>query len=121
MKSRWHIPSPLPPFDRKALETAVALIRKARYSLVAVGLTMNRSHATGELREFVGKHRLPVVTTLIAKGQVPEEGSQLVGVLGRARREMVAAKLVEPGRPVGGHEKKALRGALSATGEPSST
>ncbi|MHB8907667.1 MAG: thiamine pyrophosphate-binding protein [Syntrophales bacterium] len=83
-------PPPLPPFDRKALEKAAALIRKARYPLVAVGLTMNRAQATGELREFVGKHRLPVVTTLMAKGQVPEEGPDLVGVLGRARRELVA-------------------------------
>ncbi|MHB9099459.1 MAG: thiamine pyrophosphate-binding protein [Syntrophales bacterium] len=83
-------PAPLPPIDRESLETAAALIKKARYPLVAVGLTMNRAQATGELREFVGKHRLPVVTTLMAKGQVPEEGPQLVGVLGRARREMVA-------------------------------
>ena len=83
-------PPSLPPFDRKALEMAAALIKKARYPLVAVGLTMNRAQATGELREFVGRHRLPVVTTLMAKGQVPEEGPQLVGVLGRARREMVA-------------------------------
>jgi len=83
-------PPPLPPVDRKSLETAIALIKKARYPLVAVGLTMNRAQATGELREFVGKHHLPVVTTLMTKGQVPEEGPHLVGVLGRARREMVA-------------------------------
>lgn len=83
-------PPPLPPFDPKALERAAALIKKARYPLVAVGLTMNRAQATGELREFVGKHRLPVVTTLMAKGQVPEEGPQVAGVLGRARRELVA-------------------------------
>ncbi len=83
-------PPPLPSFDQKALERAVALLQKARHPLVAVGLTMNRAEATGELREFVGKHRLPVVTTLMAKGQVPEDGPQLVGVLGRARREMVA-------------------------------
>jgi acetolactate synthase-1/2/3 large subunit len=57
---------------------------------VAIGLTMNRAGATRELCEFVKKHRLPVVTTLMAKGHVPEEGSQLVGVVGRARRDIVA-------------------------------
>ena len=82
--------SPLPLFDRKALKRAIELISKARYPLVAVGLTLNRAQATGELREFVGKYRLPVVTTLMAKGQVPEDGLQLVGVVGRARREIVA-------------------------------
>ena len=81
---------PVPPFDQRALKRAIELISKARYPLVAVGLTLNRAQATGELREFVGRHRLPVVTTLMAKGQVPEEGPQMVGVLGRARREIVA-------------------------------
>ena len=80
----------LPPFDRKTLKRAIEVIEKARYPLVAVGLTMNRARATGELREFVGRHRLPVVTTLMAKGHIPEDGPQLVGVLGRARREIVA-------------------------------
>ena len=83
-------PHPLPPFDRQALKKAEALIRKAQYPIVAVGLTMNRAGATKELRDFVAKHRLPVVTTLMAKGQVAEEGSQLVGVVGRARRDIVA-------------------------------
>jgi len=82
--------SSLPPFDQKTLKKAMGLIQKAKYPLVAVGLTMNRAGATRELREFVGKHCLPVVSTLMAKGQVAEEGSQFVGVLGRARREMVA-------------------------------
>ncbi len=66
------------------------LLRNAKYPLVAIGLTMNRAGATRELREFVDKHRLPVVTTLMAKGQIAEEGSQLVGVVGRARRDIVA-------------------------------
>jgi acetolactate synthase-1/2/3 large subunit len=86
------VPAPpsLAPFDQKSLKEAEALIRKSSYPLVAVGLTMNRARATRELREFIGKHRLPAVTTLMAKGQVAEDGSQLVGVVGRARRDIVA-------------------------------
>ena len=51
--------SSLPPLDQKALKKAIKLIQKAEYPLIAVGLTMNRAGATPELREFVGKHRLP--------------------------------------------------------------
>lgn len=72
------------------LRKAEDLITRAKYPLVAVGLTMNRAGATKELQEFISKHRLPVVTTLMAKGQIKEEGSQLVGVVGRARRDIVA-------------------------------
>ena len=78
------------PFDKNSLKKAEELMQKAHYPLVAVGLTMNRARATRELRQFIDKHRLPVVTTLMAKGQVAEEGSQLVGVVGRARRDIVA-------------------------------
>jgi len=84
------VPASMPPFAEGSLRKAEELMRKAKYPLVAVGLTMNRAGATRELREFIAKHRLPVVTTLMAKGQIPEEGSQLVGVVGRARRDIVA-------------------------------
>ncbi|RPJ80013.1 MAG: thiamine pyrophosphate-binding protein, partial [Acidobacteria bacterium] len=66
------------------------LLRAARYPLVAVGLTANRSGCTGALRAVVNKHRLPVVSTLMAKGHVPDSDPMFVGVLGRARRELVA-------------------------------
>jgi acetolactate synthase-1/2/3 large subunit len=81
---------PIPPIDPKSLAKAEELLRKARYPLVAVGLTMNRAGATRELRQFVDRNRLPVVTTLMAKGQILEDGSQLVGVVGRARRDIIS-------------------------------
>jgi len=84
------VPALTAPFDEKALARATELIQKAQYPLVALGLTMNRCHATSELRAFIEKHQLPVVCTLMAKGHVAEEGSQFVGVIGRARRDIVA-------------------------------
>jgi acetolactate synthase-1/2/3 large subunit len=84
------VPPAIPSFDPKAFARVEELLRKANYPLVAIGLTMNRAGATRELVEFVNKHKLPVVTTLMAKGHIPEEGSQLVGVVGRARRDIVA-------------------------------
>jgi acetolactate synthase-1/2/3 large subunit len=77
-------------FDEISFQRALELIRRAEYPLIAVGLTMNRARATAELREFVHKHNLPVVCTLMAKGQIEESDPHFVGVLGRARRDIVA-------------------------------
>ncbi len=79
-----------PAFKEESLRKAEALIRKAKYPLAAIGLGMNRAGATGELRNFISKHRLPVVCTLMAKGHVPETSPYFAGVLGRARRDVVA-------------------------------
>jgi acetolactate synthase-1/2/3 large subunit len=73
-----------------SLEAAEEALRSARFPLVAVGLTMNRAGATDALRAFVEKHQLPVVSTMMAKGHVPEAGGHFVGVVGRARRDIVA-------------------------------
>ncbi|HSR09830.1 MAG TPA: thiamine pyrophosphate-binding protein, partial [Thermodesulfobacteriota bacterium] len=83
-------PTAFPPFDPKSLSRAEELLSQAKHPLVAIGLTMNRAGATEEFVQFVNKHRLPVVTTLMAKGHIPEQGSTLVGVVGRARRDIVA-------------------------------
>ena len=73
-----------------ALARAEAAIRSARFPLVAVGLTMNRAGATDALAALVERHGLPVVSTMMAKGHVPEGGGHFVGVVGRARRDIVA-------------------------------
>lgn len=74
----------------ESLQGAEAALRSARFPLVAVGLTMNRAGATEALQAFVERHRLPVVSTMMAKGHVPDEGGRFVGVIGRARRDVVA-------------------------------
>jgi acetolactate synthase-1/2/3 large subunit len=74
----------------RSLATAEAALRSARYPLVAVGLTLNRAAATDALRAFVERHQLPTVSTMMAKGHVPESGGHFVGVVGRARRDIVA-------------------------------
>jgi acetolactate synthase I/II/III large subunit len=79
-----------PAASADSLRQAEAALRAARFPLVAVGLTMNRADATASLRQFVERHRLPVVSTMMAKGHVPAEGGTFVGVVGRARRAIVA-------------------------------
>jgi acetolactate synthase-1/2/3 large subunit len=81
---------PIAPAPAETLAWAEKAIRAARRPLVAVGLTMNRAGATAALRAFLERHRLPVVSTLMAKGQAPEDGPLFAGVVGRARREIVA-------------------------------
>ncbi|MBE3072672.1 MAG: thiamine pyrophosphate-binding protein, partial [Acidobacteria bacterium] len=84
-----RVPAPSP-LDERAFQQAAALLRQARHPLVAFGLTMNRAGATEGLRAFVDRHRLPSVCTQMAKGHIPEDGSRFVGVVGRARRDIVA-------------------------------
>jgi acetolactate synthase-1/2/3 large subunit len=82
---------PAPPAPAEASLAAMArALAGARYPLLAVGLTANRAGITGLLRQVAARHRLPVVSTLMAKGQVDESGPAFVGVLGRARRDMVS-------------------------------
>ncbi len=78
------------PASPDALARAEAAMRAARFPLVAVGLTMNRAGATGALAALVARHQLPVVCTMMAKGHVQEDGGHFVGVVGRARRDVVA-------------------------------
>ena len=87
--ARTERPAP-PPASADAIARAEAAMRSARFPLVAVGLTMNRADATAALAAFVERHQLPVVCTMMAKGHVPEDGGHFVGVVGRARRDIVS-------------------------------
>ena len=70
---------------------AEAALRAARFPLVAVGLTMNRAGATDALRAFVERHRLPVVSHDDGqRATCPRPAGTFVGVVGRARRDIVA-------------------------------
>jgi acetolactate synthase-1/2/3 large subunit len=87
----WRAKAEAPrPASPESLDRAEAALRSARFPLVAVGLTMNRAGATAALRAVVERHQLPTVSTMMAKGHVPENGGHFVGVVGRARRDIVA-------------------------------
>ncbi|MGH7846558.1 MAG: thiamine pyrophosphate-binding protein [Candidatus Binatia bacterium] len=71
-----------------AVQTALA---RSRRPLVVTGLTFTRSKATPQLCEFVEKQNLPFMSTLHAKGFLPENHPNWAGVLERARRSDVRA------------------------------
>jgi acetolactate synthase I/II/III large subunit len=84
-KAEAATPSP----GEAALAAMTSALAGARYPLLAVGLTANRADVTRLLREVVSRHRLPAVSTLMAKGHMDERSSSFVGVVGRARRDLV--------------------------------
>lgn len=73
-----------------AREVTRALARSRR-PLVATGLSFARSQACARLLHFIERQRIPFVSTLHAKGFLPETHPNWCGVLGRARRTNVQA------------------------------
>jgi acetolactate synthase-1/2/3 large subunit len=68
-----------------------AALEKSRRPLVVTGLTFTRSNAGGKLLRFVERQNLPFISTLHAKGFLPESHLHWAGVIGRARRTNVQA------------------------------
>jgi acetolactate synthase-1/2/3 large subunit len=67
------------------------VLRSARRPLLVTGLGLTRSRATRALLAFVDKQQMPFISTLHAKGCLPESHPCWAGVLGRARRSDVQA------------------------------
>jgi acetolactate synthase-1/2/3 large subunit len=76
--------------DELAQAVSAALEKRSR-PLVITGLTFTRSAAAQVLLQFIERQSIPFVTTLHAKGFLPESHSNFAGVIGRARRADVKA------------------------------
>ena len=85
-------PGPARPQPRKQAPPAHAaaevrrLLEAAERPLVVAGLTFTRSAARDRLLRFIETQRVPFVTTMHAKGFLPESHPGCLGVMGRARR-----------------------------------
>ena len=89
------LPRPVatPPVEAEpdwSAQVADALARSRRPILV-VGSSLTRSHAADTLLRFAETQHLPIVSTLHAKGMLPESHPLWAGVIGRARRTDVQA------------------------------
>ncbi len=73
----------------EARATLAAALSRSRRPLVITGLTFIRGGAADSLLRFIETHRLPFVSTLHAKGCLPESHPNWLGVIGRARRTNV--------------------------------
>jgi len=79
--------------DRSAELTGIvsAALARARRPLVVTGLSFTRSAAANDLLRFIERQGLPWVTTMHAKGFLPENHAHWAGVIGRARRSDMRA------------------------------
>ena len=73
---------PPEPWDPAAARAAAALIGKAERPVLYVGGGAVNGRATSELRSLAESARIPVVTTLMAKGAFPEDHELFAGVPG---------------------------------------
>jgi acetolactate synthase-1/2/3 large subunit len=68
-----------------------AALAQSRRPLIVTGLAFTRSKAAQRLLEFIERQNLPFMSTLHAKGFLPESHRNWAGVLERARRSDVRA------------------------------
>ena len=81
----------LPNLSPEIAKTVAAALAQSRRPLLLTGLTFTRSNAGQELLRFIERQQIPFVTTMHAKGFLPENHSNWMGVIGRARRTNVKA------------------------------
>jgi acetolactate synthase-1/2/3 large subunit len=77
--------------SRAAVTAVKAALAQSRRPLIVTGLTFTRSKAAKKLLQFIEKQNLPFMSTLHAKGFLPETHPNWAGVLERARRSDVRA------------------------------
>ena len=68
--------------DEGAVARAVALISQAERPVLYVGGGTLKSHASAELLAFAERTKMPVVTTLMARGAFPDSHDQHLGMPG---------------------------------------
>jgi acetolactate synthase I/II/III large subunit len=81
----------IPDLASEVTEAVGAALKRARRPLLVTGLTLTRSKVASQLLQFIGTQEIPFVSTLHAKGFLPENHANWVGVIGRARRTDVKA------------------------------
>jgi acetolactate synthase-1/2/3 large subunit len=68
--------------DLSRMDEAVRLIREAERPVLIAGNGVNISHAFAELREFSEKLSVPVATSLLGKGAIPDDHPNRAGMMG---------------------------------------
>jgi acetolactate synthase-1/2/3 large subunit len=81
----------LPDLSGEIAQVVSAALQTASHPLLITGLTFTRSAVAPMLLRFIERQGIPFVTTLHAKGFLPESHRNFAGVVGRARRTDVKA------------------------------
>ncbi len=69
-----------PDWAREA-DAALRLLKEAKHPVLVVGTATIRAEAVEQLREFVEKHQIPVITTYVAKGVLPQDHPMTYGAV----------------------------------------
>ncbi len=70
------------PLDAEAIDAAIALIAQSERPVLYVGGGTLKSNASAELVAFANRTGMPVVTTLMARGAIPDSHQQNLGMPG---------------------------------------
>ncbi len=70
------------PLDAEAIDAAIALIAQSERPVLYVGGGTLKSNASAELVAFANRTGMPVVTTLMARGAIPDSHPQNLGMPG---------------------------------------
>ena len=88
-------PEALPPPSRAALDRIAAAIARARLPIVILGLDLDPRTTPAVVRRFVDALGVPVFVTPKAKGILPEDHPQFLGVCGGLAADAVVLEFFE--------------------------
>ena len=84
--SAFSYPAP----SAKAIDRAIAAIRKSRQPLILAGNGVIRGKATAQLAQFSKKLRIPVTTTFMGMGAVPADNELFISTTGLQTRDYIS-------------------------------
>ncbi len=79
-----------PHTEHKVCEKAAALIQKAKRPILLAGNGVIRGRASGVLRQFVEKTKIPVANTFMSKGVLPSESEFSLSTIGLQSRDFIS-------------------------------
>lgn len=68
--------------NEEVILEAAELLKKVENPIILAGLGVSREDVSVELREFSEKHQIPVATSFMAKGVIPDTSELSLGVVG---------------------------------------
>lgn len=78
-----------PSSDHKAIAEAVSLINSAKKPLILAGNGSIRKLASSQLQNLVKKTNIPVISTFMGKGAVPDDWGQSLFAVGLGTQELI--------------------------------
>ncbi|MGQ3686046.1 MAG: acetolactate synthase large subunit [Candidatus Loosdrechtia sp.] len=78
LKEKIPVPHPTP----ETLKIAAKLVSDARYPVILAGNGVLRAHAAAALTNFANKLHIPVATTFMGKGSIPEDSPLSLHAIG---------------------------------------